>query len=108
MRASRVRVWRDFRSVSCMRTLSQNATQSNAVSPQSLRDEARLLTLAGLLLIAIGFPVTLAMVLMALAPDGMSPVLPAAVGGPPLLLGYIACHYASARLARAKAIDSAR
>lgn len=80
-----------------MRTLYQNAT--------SLRAEARLLTTAGLILLAIGFPLTMMLTLMALSPDGLSPVFPAAVGGPPILLGYIACHYASARLARAKALE---
>jgi hypothetical protein len=81
-----------------MDALCQNAT--------SLRAEARLLTTAGLILLAIGFPVTLALTLLALSPEGLSPILPAAAGGPPILLGYIACHYASARLEQAKALET--
>ena len=105
MRVARVRRWRDFRSVFDMHTLSQFATHSNGVSPRSLRDEARLLTLAGVMLIAIGFPLTITLALFALSPDGLPPLLPLVAGGPPLMLGYIACHYASERLARAKALE---
>lgn len=81
-----------------MRNPSHNVT--------SLRAEARLLTTAGLILIAIGFPITLTLVLMAMSPEGISPIVPVAAGGPPLLLGYLACHYASERLARAKALEA--
>lgn len=72
----------------------------------ALRAEARLLTIAGLILLAIGFPVTLVMVAQALSPDGMSPVLPAAIGAPPIILGYLACHFASQRMVKARAFDS--
>ena len=89
-----------------MNTLSHFATQSIRVSPQTLRDEARLLTFAGVMLIAMGFPLTLVLVLFALAPEGLPPLLPIIVGGPPITLGYIACHYASARLQRAKALET--
>lgn len=106
MRVARVRAWRDFRSVSFMSTLSHFATQSTGVSPQSLRDEARLLTLAGAMLIGMGFPLTMILVLFALSPEGLPPLLPIIVGAPPITLGYIACHYASARLARAKALEA--
>ena len=78
--------------------MSQNAT--------SLRAEARLLTTAGLILIAIGFPTTLALAVLALTPNGMSPIIPPAVGGPFLVLGYLACHYASSRLAKAKRVEA--
>jgi hypothetical protein len=81
-----------------MPKLSQNVA--------SLRAEARLLTTAGLILLAIGFPLTLSLVMLAMSPDGLSPILPLAAGGPPLLLGYLACHYASARLSKAKALES--
>lgn len=95
-----------------MSTLSHFATQLKApakaprVSAQTLRDEARLLTLAGVMLIGAGFPLTMVLVLFALSPDGLPPLLPIIVGGPPLMLGYIACHYASARLTRAKALET--
>lgn len=74
-------------------------------NPAALRAEARLLSVAGLILLGIGFPVTLVLVAQALAPDGVSPVLPAAVGAPPIMLGYIACHFASKRLVKAKALE---
>lgn len=70
-----------------------------------LRAEARLLTMAGIILLLIGFPLTLWLALQALAPDGLSPVLPAAAGGPPLLLGYLACHFASRRMLRARELE---
>lgn len=76
-----------------------------AVTRQALRNEARVLTAAGAILLAIGFPLTMTLVALALAPHGLSPVLPIAAGGPPIVLGYIACHYASHRLARAKALE---
>ena len=107
MRVARVLAWRDFRNAMRMRTMSQFATQSNvtSVTPQALRDEARVLTAAGVILLAIGFPLTMTLVALALAPHGLSPMLPIAAGGPPIVLGYIACHYASQRLARAKALE---
>ncbi|MGE0596849.1 MAG: hypothetical protein AB7P07_10805 [Hyphomonadaceae bacterium] len=70
-----------------------------------LRAEARLLTIAGLILLAIGFPTTLWLVALALAPQGISPVLPVAAGAPPLLLGYLACHFASRRMLRARILE---
>jgi hypothetical protein len=67
-----------------------------------LRAEARVLSVAGLFLLAIGFPVTLFLVALALAPQGISPALPAAIGAPPILLGYLACYVASRRWVMAK------
>jgi hypothetical protein len=78
------------------------------LNANDLRAEARLLTLAGLILLGLGFPLTLYLVLRALSPDGLSPVLPIAIGAPPITLGYIACHFASRRLVKAKALDDAR
>lgn len=74
-------------------------------SAASLRAEARLLTIAGLMLLGVSFPVTIWLAALALSPDGMSPVLPGAIGGPPLLLGYLACHFASRRMVRAKSLE---
>lgn len=71
----------------------------------ALRAEARLLTVAGIILLAIAFPTTLMLVALALGRDGVSPILPAAIGVPPLMLGYIACHVASSRLVQAKALE---
>lgn len=64
-----------------------------------------MLTIAGVILLVAGFPTTLILVAQSLAPQGVSPVLPLAVGAPPLTLGYLACHFASARLAKAKALE---
>ena len=100
MRVRRVRVWRDFRSTRLMSTHRLNA--------DDLRAEARLLTLAGLILLGLGFPLTLYLVMVSLGPNGLSPVLPVAIGAPPILLGYIACHFASLRMVKAKALDEAR
>ena len=58
MRARRVRGWRDFRTAAFMA-----AHRSN---PVALRAEARLLTVAGVVLLGVGFPVTLVMVAIAL------------------------------------------
>jgi hypothetical protein len=75
-------------------------------NPAALRAEARLLTIAGLLLLGVGFPVTLAMVAVALDSASGSPFAPAAVGAPPIMLGYLACHFASRRMQKAKAMEA--
>ncbi len=78
----------------------------NRPSSATLRAEARLLTIAGFILLAIGFPLTLFLTAHALAPDGVSPVLPAAAGAPPIILGYLACHFASQRMVKARAMET--
>jgi hypothetical protein len=75
-------------------------------SSASLRAEASLLTTAGVILLAIGFPLTMVLAFSALSPDGVPPILPIAVGFPPLVLGYLACHFASRRLERAKELEA--
>jgi hypothetical protein len=75
-------------------------------TPATLRAEARLLTTAGLLLLGVGFPVTLLLVAHALGQGAGSPFLPAAVGAPPIMLGYLACHFASRRMVKAKALEA--
>lgn len=97
MRARRVRGWRDFRTAAFMA-----AHRSN---PVALRAEARLLTVAGVVLLGAGFPVTLVMVAIALGSGADSPFVPAVIGAPPIMLGYLACHFASQRMVRAKAIE---
>jgi len=73
---------------------------------KSLRAEARLLTTAGLILLAIGFPLTLLLVAQALAPNAHMPaMLPFAAGAPFIVLGYLACHFASQRMVKAKAME---
>lgn len=94
-----------------MRAMSQFATQSGPtrssanLAAQTLRDEARVLTAFGVILLAIGFPLTLWLASQALAPHGLTPLLPIVAGGPPILLGYTACHFASKRLARARDLE---
>jgi hypothetical protein len=100
MRAARVREWRDFRSARVMR--------STRPTPAALRAEAKLLTIAGLILLGLGFPATLVLAAQALSPHGLSPVLPIAIGAPPILLGYLACHFASQRMVKAKALETPR
>jgi hypothetical protein len=75
-------------------------------NPAALRAEARLLTVAGLLLLGLGFPITLALVGYALGSGAPNPFMPAAVGAPPIVLGYLACHFASLRMLRAKALET--
>ncbi len=75
-------------------------------TPNTLRAEARLLTTAGLLLLAIGFPVTLLLVARELQENAASPFLPIAIGAPPIMLGYLACHFASRRVVKAKALEA--
>lgn len=70
-----------------------------------LRAEARLLMIAGLILLGIGFPLTIVLAAQALSPEGLSPVLPIAAGAPPILLGYLACYFASQRMVKAKALE---
>ncbi|MBL8531402.1 MAG: hypothetical protein JNK94_06685 [Hyphomonadaceae bacterium] len=72
---------------------------------ETLRAEARLLTIAGVMLLVIGFPLTLLLVADALREGGGSAVLPLAIGLPPLALGYLACHFASQRMLKAKALE---
>ena len=78
---------------------------ANRPNPAALRAEARLLTIAGLFLLGVGFPLTLIMTAIALGSGESSPFVPAVIGAPPIMLGYLACHFASQRLARAKALE---
>jgi hypothetical protein len=93
-------VWRDFRKHGRMRSIRPDAS--------TLRAEARMLTLAGLILLGLGFPLTLYLVSLSLGPGGLSPVLPLALGLPPIVLGYIACHFASVRMVKARALEGER
>lgn len=73
--------------------------------PSALRAEARLLATAGLILLALAFPLTLALVAYALTSRAIAPMLPLAVGLPPIMLGYLACHFATQRILRAQQLD---
>jgi len=81
---------------------------ANRPTPAALRAEARLLTIAGLLLLGVGFPLTLIMTTIALGSGESSPFVPAAIGAPPIMLGYLACHFASMRMVKAKALEHDR
>jgi len=72
----------------------------------ALRAEARLLTIAGIILLAVGFPATMILVVQALGSPDFPSILPFAVGAPPIMLGYLACAFASRRLVKAKALES--
>ncbi len=78
------------------------------ISAAALRAEAGVLGISGIMLMAIGFPLTLFLVAWALAEGGLPPMLPVAIGAPPLMIGYLACHYASQRLVMAKALLAAQ
>lgn len=77
-------------------------------NPAALRAEARLLTVAGFVLLGLGFPLTLIMTAIALGAGHTSPFVPAAMGAPPIMLGYLACHFASQRMVKAKALEGER
>ncbi len=77
-------------------------------NPAALRAEARLLTIAGFFLLGVGFPLTLIMTSIALGSGENSPFVPAAIGAPPIMLGYLACHFASQRMVKAKTLDNER
>lgn len=77
-------------------------------NPAALRAEARLLTIAGLFLLGVGFPLTLILTATALGSADGSPFMPASIGAPPIMLGYLACHFASRRMVKAKALESER
>ena len=94
------REWRDFRTA-----LGMAAHRPN---PAALRAEARLLTIAGFFLLGVGFPLTLIMTAIALGSGENSPFVPAAIGAPPIMLGYLACHFASMRMVKAKALERDR
>ena len=64
-----------------------------------------MLTVAGFFLLGVGFPITLIMTAIALGTGDGSPFVPAAIGAPPIMLGYLACHFASQRMVKAKALE---
>lgn len=74
----------------------------------ALRAEARLIATAGLILLAVGFPLTLALAALALAPNGLSPLAPLLSGGPLVGFGWAACRYASWRLEQAGRLEQAQ
>lgn len=67
-----------------------------------------MLGVAGLILLGLGFPMTLVMVANALSHEGASPFVPAAIGAPPIMLGYLACHFASRRMVKAQTMEGRR
>lgn len=77
-------------------------------NPAALRAEAKLLTIAGFFLLGVGFPLTLIMTAIALGSSENSPFVPAAIGAPPIMLGYLACRFASQRMVKAKTLDNER
>lgn len=82
--------------------------RSTRPTAAALRAEARLLSIAGVILLLLGFPLTLWLVAGALAENGLSPILPLAVGAPPIVLGYLACHFASQRMVKARTLERSR
>jgi hypothetical protein len=92
--------WRDFRTAFGMAAHRPN--------PAVLRAEARLLTVAGFFLLGVGFPLTLIMTAISLGAGDSSPFVPVAIGAPPIVLGYLACYFASQRMVKAKAIETER
>lgn len=71
----------------------------------ALRGEAHFLAAAGYVLMGVSLPLTMFFVAMALSGHGGSPFLPIAAGAPPMMIGYMACHFATLRLAKASVLD---
>ena len=91
------RAWREFR------TTLHMATQTHIASV--LRAEARLMSVAGMLLLAAAFPFTLYLAVLALVGDHVSALTPLVAGAPPILLGYCVCHRGAYQLQRARKLD---
>jgi len=72
----------------------------------SLRVEAKLMTIAGVLLLATGFPATLALAALAMATGAVEPLTPVWAGGPLIALGWACCALASARLEQARQLSA--
>lgn len=81
------------------------APESRSAHVEILRGEARFMAAAGMILMGVALPLTLIFVALALGSPEVSPLLPIAVGAPPTMIGYLACHFASRRLARVKALS---
>lgn len=75
-----------------------------AQEARALRAEARLMTLAGVILLAIGLPLSLILAALALA-GTVGPLVPVWAAGPPIALGWAACAWASRRLQKAQALE---
>ncbi len=85
--------------------MDNSAPPSRSAHLESLRGEARFMAAAGMILMAVALPLTLAFVALALGRHDVSPMLPIAVGAPPIMIGYLACHFASRRLAKVKTLS---
>ncbi len=79
----------------------------HAAPALALRAEAITLAVAGAILLGLGFPTTLTLAIIAFS-TGAQPLLPLVIGAPPIVAGYLACHFASARLVKAKALGPCR
>lgn len=75
-----------------------------AQEARALRAEARLMTMAGVILLAIGLPLSLILTALALA-GTIGALVPFWAGLPPIVLGWGACSLASRRLERAQALE---
>lgn len=75
-----------------------------ALAAERLRAEARIVTMAGVILLAIGLPLALILAALALGPrgDALAPVIWA---GPLILMGWGACQYGARRLEQAQALE---
>jgi hypothetical protein len=76
-------------------------------TPATLRAEARIFAFAGAILLAIGLVCSVILVMRALSDVHIPPAFPLLIAGPPLVLGYLACHFATLRMLRARAMEKA-
>ncbi len=85
--------------------MDNSAHDSRLAHLECLRGEARFLAAAGMILLVAALPLTLIFVAVALGRAETSPLLPLVVGAPPIMIGYLSCHYASRRLAKLKLLE---
>lgn len=69
----------------------------------ALRAEARVLAVAGVTTLAISFPLTMNVALVALVAHQPPSISALSLGAVALVAGYIACHLATHRLLQARA-----
>jgi hypothetical protein len=83
--------------------LCETETAADAAAA-SLRAEAKLLAMAGTLLLAAGFPLTLALAALSLASGRVEPLTSVWAGAPLIVFGWVSCALASRRLQQARRV----
>lgn len=91
----------------CGANLATQPPMEQIPPSDTLRGEARILNIAGVLLLLASFPFTMLLVARALS-GGIPSMLPLAAGAPFILLGYLLCSFAARRHLQARKLDQKR